>query len=182
MVFFKFQGVLKKYQLISDKESFKLKQLKPTNFEAWGERPLKESLFQYAANEISLLFPLKAAMEKEAHYPEEDKVLAWSEAYKANRVDDGEFDYANPYKLHSFMPMDILKRADFGSVVCTGCGIKLAPGCFSKNQVRQNIQKCVVCKAVKLKRDVQKNREDNRAGREMAEEADAVGYESDDSF
>ncbi len=119
-------------------------------------------------------------MEKEVSYPEEDKVLAWSEAYKANRVDHGEFDYANPYKLHSFMPMGILKGAHLGSVACTGCGIELAPGCFSKIQMRNKVQKCVVCKAVKLKRDVQQNREDNWA--RQREEPDLADYESDDSF
>ncbi len=143
-----FQGVLKDYRLM-----FEFSQLKPHNFERWAIRPLEEDLLKYAATEISLFFPLKAAMEKVANSPEEDKILAWSEKYCLSRVNDNEFDYDSRYKLHGLMPMNILKPADSGSKACTGCGIKLAPHCYSKTQRRKKAQKCVVCKAIQQKID-----------------------------
>ena len=149
----------------------------------WKRRPLPDELIQYCAVDTIGMFKLYNKI-KDVTGGEEARLRVASEKYadlyrgKSERLFNG-------YETNAFLPLDIIPdkgTLDFpyANTECTCCKRRFPREEFSVTQLSKGEQKCRVCKEIKRRADVQKNREDN--WRRLEEEAHnaAVCWESDE--
>ncbi|XP_033761075.1 uncharacterized protein LOC117342894 [Pecten maximus] len=129
----------------------------------WKIRPLSDILKSYCCIDTSGLFSLYEKLKGVGDFLPRLRIASsrYADYFRSMPVRTYGL-----YENHAYLPLDIIPDEGsaglpFASTKCVGCR-RLFPGEeFSKTQLRKGDQKCRVCKKVKLKSDVQKNREDN---------------------
>lgn len=129
----------------------------------WKQRPLPCMLVEYCAVDVLGLFDLYDKLKQS----DDDLPLLrtaserYADMWRAK--EERSFDQ---FEQHAFLPLDIIpENRTLGfpdpTTKCTKCNRMFPHDEFSQIQLRQGVQKCRVCKKVKLRNDVQKNRADN---------------------
>ncbi|XP_021372132.1 piRNA biogenesis protein EXD1-like [Mizuhopecten yessoensis] len=131
----------------------------------WKTRPLPKELVQYCVVDVSGLFPLYEKLKQSDSDMPRLRVASERYADMFRGKEDRRFD---EYESNALLPLEIIPVTGTlgfpgASTKCTTCDRMFPREEFSGIQLRQGNQKCRVCKKVKLKIDVQINREDNWA-------------------
>ncbi|KAK3736420.1 hypothetical protein QZH41_004031 [Actinostola sp. cb2023] len=160
-----------------------VKEMLKINEEVWKLRPLADNLLGYCAIDTLELFKLYKKL-KSANDEELPRLRVASERYVDMYRCKNERSYYD-YETNAFLPLDIIPdkgtlHFPFATTECTECERRFPREEFSVTQLRKGEQRCRVCKKVKLRADVQSNREDNWLRDEEAENKCLAGYESDE--
>jgi len=172
---------IKDYGVLKTKEDGK--KLLRSDVKVWKLRPLPDNLLRYCAIDTLEQFKLYKKL-KSANDEELPRLRVASQRYvdmyrcKSVRCYDD-------YETNAFLPLDIIPdkgtlNFPFATTECIECERRFPREEFSKTQLRNGEQRCRVCKKVKLRADMQSNREDNWLRNEEAENEWSAGYESDE--
>ncbi|XP_060073078.1 piRNA biogenesis protein EXD1-like [Ylistrum balloti] len=147
--------------LVEKKENGK--QMFDSGREIWKRRPLPEPLVEYCKVDVSGLFPLYEKLKQSNDILPRLRVASKRYADMWRRKEERSF---NEYESNALLPLDIIPESGtlsfpHASTKCTKCDRMFPRDEFSGIQLRQGVQKCRVCKKIKLRIDVQQNREDN---------------------
>ena len=130
--------------------------------EVWKRRPLPDELIQYCIVDTMAMFKLYEKM-KNVKERELARLRVASEKYADLYRGKSERSF-DEYETNALLPLDIIPdkgTLDFPSAntVCTRCKRQFPREEFSKTQLKDRDQKCRVCKEIKRRADLKKNRE-----------------------
>ena len=130
--------------------------------QVWKRRPLSDELIQYCIVDTMAMFNLYDKM-KDVNRGEQARLRVASERYvdmyrgRTTRSFDG-------YEMNALLPLHIIPEKGAlqfapANTECTRCHRLFPREEFIANQLRNGEQKCRVCKEIKRREDVQRNRE-----------------------
>ncbi|XP_069105852.1 piRNA biogenesis protein EXD1-like [Argopecten irradians] len=150
---------------LSDKEIIKKKKqgqdLLECDKDIWKTRPLTDLLKTYCCIDTTELFSLYEKLKADDDSLSRLRIASsrYADCLRSMSVRTNGI-----YENHAYLPLDIIPDEGstsfpFASTKCVGCHRLFPRDEFSKTQLKNGEQKCRVCKKVKLKADVQNNRE-----------------------
>jgi len=147
------------------------KELLKEDEEVWTRRPLTDDLIQYCIVDTMTMFKLYNKM-KDVNGGEQARLRVASEKYVDLYRGKTERSF-DDYETNAFLPLDIIPdegTLDFPApnTECTRCHRRFPREEFSITQLRKGEQKCRVCKKIKRRDDIEKDRINHwkRAARE----------------